>query len=222
MKTSLSLHDNVVRRSVASFGRVVSLAAIATQLAMSGCTASASGTVSASTASGSCVASSSVSCTTGSGYSCSGSAQPEDTTANLVCSTDSAGNFCCVSGGTCGYDANVVGCESGSVGYSCTSGSQPPEAADPSLVCSDPTTANGLDEYCCYTNTAVVAASTCSQDASVAGCQTDSAGNPSYGFSCTGSDAPGSDYSNLNCSTGTPGTDAQGNSAQLYCCAYTN
>jgi hypothetical protein len=222
MTTSLSLHDNVVRCSGRAFGCVVCLTALAWQLAVSGCTASASASASASNAAGSCSADSSVSCTTGTGYSCSGSAQPEDSTANIVCSTDGAGNFCCVAGGACGYDPSVTGCVSGSVGYSCTSGSQPPEAADPSLVCSDPTTANGLDEYCCYTNTTVASASTCSQDSSVSGCQADSAGNPSYGFSCTGSDAPGSDYSNLNCSAGTQGTDAQGDSALLYCCTYTN
>jgi hypothetical protein len=139
---------------------------------------------------------------------------------DLVCSTDGVGAFCCVSS-SCSYDATVAGCASGSVGYSCALGSAPPDQADPALVCSVPTIEKGVDAYCCFTNTKTPAASsTCAPDPTVAGCQPDSAGNPSYGFSCTGSENPDADYSNVNCSTGMSGFDAHGVAATLYCCTH--
>ena len=46
----------------------------------------------------------------------------------------------------------------------------------------------------------------------VTGCQAGS-----YGFSCSGSDTPGTDFSNLNCSAGTPDPTS---GATLYCCQY--
>jgi hypothetical protein len=127
-----------------------------------------------------------------------------------------------VTSSSCSYDSSVTGCVSGTIGYSCASGSPPPDSADATLVCSVPTAAAGMDDYCCFTNgTAVSASSTCEQDSTVSGCQPDSAGNPSYGFSCTGSENPDTDYSNITCSsTGTAGMDAQGAAATLYCCTY--
>jgi hypothetical protein len=125
------------------------------------------------------------------------------------------------SSGGCATDSSVTGCVSGSVGYSCPSGSSPPDQSDPTLVCSVPTSTNGSDDYCCYTNTITPpSGATCAQDPSVAGCQPDSAGNPSYGFSCTGSDTPDMDFSNITCSMGTSGMDSGGNAATLFCCTY--
>ncbi len=120
----------------------------------------------------------------------------------------------------CSPDSNVD-CASGTSGYSCPSGAAAPDADDSTLLCSVPIAANGVDEYCCYMNTLTApSGSTCEQDLSVGGCQADSAGNPSYGFSCTGSESPDTDFSNITCSPGTPGSDAQGNTATLFCCTY--
>jgi hypothetical protein len=177
---------------------------------LAGCTASASVST---TSSSSCAVDSSVSCSSGTGWSCSGGAQPQDSNTDLVCSTDGSGDFCCASS-SCSYDSTVQGCQSGSVGYSCASGSAPPDQADATLVCSEPTTENGADAYCCFTNTtAASSSSTCQEDSSVTGCQPGS-----YGFSCTGSDTPDMDYSGITCSTPTSGMDAQGDAAMLYCC----
>lgn len=165
---------------------------------------------------GSCTQTTNAVCTSGNGtsYSCTSSAQPEQVDPSLICNTNGAGDYCCIASSTCSYDPNLTGCESGSLGYSCAIGDQPPDATDNTLVCSVPTTTNGLDEYCCFTNTtAPTSAATCLQDPSVAGCA-------AYGFSCTGTDAPDADFSGITCSTGTPGTDSRGGSATLYCCAY--
>ncbi len=120
----------------------------------------------------------------------------------------------------CSADSSV-NCANGSSGYSCPSGEAAPDESGTDLVCSVPVSVNGVDEYCCYDNTLTApSGSTCEQDSSVSGCQADSAGNPSYGFSCTGSESPDSDFSNITCSPGTPGSDAQGDSATLFCCIY--
>jgi hypothetical protein len=167
-----------------------------------------------SSSGGSCSTDSSVSCSSGTGWSCSGDAQPEDSNQDLVCSTDGAGDFCCASS-SCGFDPNIS-CVSGASGYSCAIGAAPPDQSDATLVCSVPTAGASDDEYCCFTNTTTASGSTCEQDPSVTGCVPNS-----YGFSCTGSENPDVDYSNLNCSTtGTPGTNAQGAPATLYCCTY--
>ncbi len=181
-----------------------------------GCTASVSAGTTPPPPADSCTQDSSLQCVTGTqGWTCTGAgAQPEDYNSDLVCSSDGAGNYCC-STSTCTYDSSVSGCVTAATGYSCATGANPPDTSDPSLVCSVPTTSNNVDLYCCYTNTVTATNSTCTQDSTVAGCQPDSAGNPSYGFSCTGSDTPDVDYSNIACSTGTPGTGAT-----LYCCTY--
>ena len=162
-------------------------------------------------------------CATGNGisYSCTGTAQPEQGDYSLICNTNGVGDYCCItSTSSCAYDPGVVGCTSGSYGYSCNIGDPPPDVADKTLVCSVPTAASGSDDYCCFTDT-TTATGTCSVDPTVSGCLPDSAGNPSYGFSCTGSENPDTDFSNINCSTtGTPGTDSQGNNASLFCCTY--
>jgi hypothetical protein len=76
--------------------------------------------------------------------------------------------------------------------------------------------------YCCYQNTvSPPAGATCEPDSSVQGCEPDGNGVPSYGFSCTGPDAPTADYSNLaQCSAPTDGVDADNNAASLYRCTY--
>ena len=162
--------------------------------------------------SGSCAQDATLACVPGTlGWSCTGTAQPEDFSTDLVCSADNGrGEFCCASS-TCSFDASVPGCVAGTVGYSCAGGAPPPDAADPSLVCSVPTISGPDDLYCCYTTTLVATTTpTCTQDFTVAGCPPGS-----YGFSCTGADTPEQDYSNLTCSAPTPTAGAD-----LYCCTY--
>jgi hypothetical protein len=198
------------RRSVTGARASACVALFLGLVGVSACTATAT----ISPPADSCSSDSSVSCVSGSqGYSCTGSAQPEDTNGDLVCSTDGVGDYCC-STSTCSYDSSVA-CVSGAIGYSCATGAEPPDQADPSLVCSVPTTSNNIDEYCCYTTTAPPSTSTCTQDQTVT-CPQVSTG-PSYGFSCTSTDTPSDDYSNLNCSAGVP---ASGSSATTYCCQY--
>lgn len=213
---------NLFSRSVSEWASPIVRRVAAASLVVAAAWATPACTVSSNSPPDECSTSSDVSCATGTGWTCTGSAQPEDANSDLVCSTDGVGDFCCISGGMCNYDANVTGCEPGTVGYSCASGSPPPDSADPTLVCSVPATVGGLDTYCCFTNTtAPPSGSTCEQDPSVTGCQPDNAGNPSYGFSCTGSENPDTDFSNITCSTtGTQGMDAQGNAATLYCCTF--
>jgi hypothetical protein len=159
-----------------------------------------------------CITDATVSCQAGTGYTCSGTSQPEDVDPTVVCSADQeSGQFCCVSGSSCAYDATLA-CETGAAGYTC-SGTSTPNSVDSSLVCSEPNSANA---YCCFT-TNEATASTCTQDQTVTGCQANAQGEQSYGFSCTGADTPDQDYSGITCSTPTAGT---GNT--LYCCVYRN
>jgi hypothetical protein len=209
-------------RALRTVARGTVLAALTTALLATGCSVTTNTTTTPPPGGSDCSEDSSVSCSTGMGWSCTGSSQPEDSNSGLVCSNDvGTGQFCCVSS-SCNYDATVTGCASGTTGYSCATGDSAPDATDSTLVCSVPTTANGVDEYCCFTNvTTVSATSTCEQDSTVSGCQPDSAGNPSYGFSCTGSESPDTDFSNITCSAmGTSGMDAQGAAATLFCCTY--
>jgi hypothetical protein len=210
-------------RTLGCLSALSGLALLATPLFATGCTVtSTTSTPPPPSGSSGCSADSTVVCSVGTGWSCSDSSQPEDTNSGLVCSQDTGtGTFCCTTS-PCNYDATVTGCESGTQGYSCASGSPSPDSSDSTLVCSVPTTTSGEDTYCCFTNTTTApSTSTCVQDSTVSGCQPDSSGNPSYGFSCTGSENPDTDFSTITCSsTGTPGMDAQGASATLYCCTY--
>ncbi len=177
-------------------------AAFVLLMSVTGCTAS----VGANTTG--CTRDNTVSCFSGgTGYQCGGSDSPSNS--GQVCSTNGTGEWCCYASTSCNRDTSVAGCVSNTYGYSCTRGQPPPDATDSSLICSIPTAINGLDEYCCASSTAVSGA-TCSLDQTVANCQAGS-----YGFSCTGSDRPESDYSGVTCSAGTAG-----GSATLYCCVY--
>ena len=181
--------------------RFIYTAAAILLVSTSGCTSSVN------TNTTGCDVNTAVSCYTGgTGYSCTGSSSPES--AGHTCTTNNAGDWCCYVNSNCSQD-NSLSCTAGSYGYSCTAGTPDPSAAYPSLICSVPTVAGGFDEYCCGYTT-VASGSTCSQDPTVDGCVGDS-----YGFSCTGSDRPDTDYSGITCSSGTPsGTDT------LYCCTY--
>jgi hypothetical protein len=159
-----------------------------------------------------------VGCVSGSqGWTCTGpGAQPEDYQQGIVCSTDGSDNYCCANS-SCSYDATITTCVTGAVGYSCAAGAAAPDQNDPTLVCSVPTS-TGADTYCCYTSTTTYPTSaTCKQDPTITGCMPDGAGNPAYGFSCSGSDAPTDDWSGLNCSAPTmdPSTGAND-----FCCSY--
>ena len=154
-----------------------------------------------------CTADSTVPCYSGgTGYQCGGSSSPS--ISGQVCYPNGTGQYCCYASTSCSADTSVS-CTGSAIGYSCTQGGTAPDVTDSSLICSIPTIANGMDEYCCAYSTASTG-STCSLDQSVTGCQADS-----YGFSCTGSDTPDSDYSGITCSAGTAGA-----SATLYCCVY--
>jgi len=143
-----------------------------------------------------------------SGYSCTGTATPDQTDATLVCSDGTpSGNatlYCCApytasSSSTCAAD-----CTGASIGFSCT-GSDTPEQGDSSLVCSTGTAGSGNTLYCCIDN----ASTSCMQDSTVQGCS-----GSSVGFSCTGTAPPSQSDSSLTCSTGVAGTNGQ----TLYCC----
>jgi hypothetical protein len=68
---------------------------------------------------------------------------------------------------------------------------------------------NGANtDYCCFT---FATTTTCARDATVASCAPGS-----YGFSCTGADAPQQADSSLNCSQGVPGNAG----STLYCCSF--
>ena len=160
-----------------------------------------------------CSADSSVTgCTGGAtGYSCTGTDTPDATDTSIICSDGVAGTgdtlYCCATAttpATCMADETVTGCTGQSYGFSCT-GSDPPDASDPTLICSDPVTSGSDSLYCCATDTV---SSTCMADDTVTGCT----GN-SYGFSCTGSDAPDASDTSLVCSEGVmTGSDT------IYCC----
>ena len=177
---------------------------------VAGLVASTGCSVNATVSGSSCGIDSAVGCPVNfTGWSCSGSERPEDRNGDLVCNTDGAGDFCCASS-TCAFDSSVP-CSQGA-GFSCPIGSAPDDS-DPSLVCSIPSASGNEDLFCCFTATATSGA-TCAQDDSVVGCE-----DNSFGFSCTGSDRPDADFSDLTCSaSGTPGTDAAGNPATLFCC----
>jgi len=168
-----------------------------------------------------CRTDASVSCVGGgTGYSCTTTEAPDQHDSALACGEGVArGNgetaFCCVpvsgfaSGGSCAVDPAVQGCVNGSYGFSCT-GSSTPDKADASLICSSGTPASsGLTLYCCLYTAAM---SSCTSDPSVtSGCKGEGA---SYGFSCTGSDAPDKTFGYLVCGQSAPGP----NGTSLYCC----
>ncbi|HEY2407899.1 MAG TPA: hypothetical protein VGI10_17950 [Polyangiaceae bacterium] len=98
-----------------------------------------------------------VGCTGGShGFSCTSTDTPSQADSSLICSAPTSGSsgellYCCdnFSSSSCQQDSSVVGCTGGSFGFSCTS-TDTPTQADPSLVCSTPTSGNsGELIYCC-------------------------------------------------------------------------
>jgi hypothetical protein len=93
-----------------------------------------------------------------SGYSCTGSATPAQSTPSLNCGAGVAGNamstlYCCVAAGTtattCAPDITVSNCAGTSQGYSC-SGSDTPAHGYPSLSCGPGAPGDaGSTLYCC-------------------------------------------------------------------------
>jgi hypothetical protein len=135
------------------------------------------------------------------GYSCQGTDTPEQTDSSLTCSVDQGnGQFCCTTGGGgggCGPDATVTGCM-GSDGYSCPAGSQPPDATDTTLICSDPAPSGSSDAYCCYTSP-TFPAGTCAYDQTLdQACDATNTG--ALGYSCQGTDTPDQSDASLTCS----------------------
>jgi hypothetical protein len=109
-------------------------------------------------------------------------------------------------GSTCEPDAVVSMSCTGGNGYSCT-GSDTPDQADPTLICSAGEPLSGDETgYCCVT--AFASTVTCAPDSTVMGCA-----SPSIGFSCTGTDTPDDGDMTLICSCG-----VISGSSTLYCC----
>jgi hypothetical protein len=158
----------------------------------------------------SCTVDTTVTCSQGTGWSCTSSDTPDETNP-LVCSTGTADNgktdYCCVPdtgvSTTCSQDSSVTGCQEGT-GFSCT-GTDAPDQNDTSLVCSTGTADTGKTDYCCIPY--AQSASTCQQDSTVM-C------DAGLGFSCAGTDTPTSVDSTLTCSTPT----AVDGGAMLFCC----
>ncbi len=158
----------------------------------------------------SCTADSAVDCTASgtTGYSCNtGDVPPTSAgTCSDVTPTANGDTYCCgttTTGPTCSPDSTVAGCTGSSSGFSCTGTDRPDDTA--SLICSEGVAGSGDTLYCCSDLTTP---STCMPDDTVTGC----AGN-SYGFSCTGSDAPDMTDTSIICSDGiATGSDT------IYCC----
>jgi hypothetical protein len=107
---------------------------------------------------------------------------------------------------SCTASSAVVGCEGGSLGYVCTS--DRPDDGDTNLVCSDGTPgADGVTIYCCAPYGQYW--SDCTVDTSVPGCVADS-----FGFTCSGPEAPGDADASIVCSAGIPS-----GSNTVYCCS---
>jgi hypothetical protein len=169
------------------------------------------------------------------GYQCRGSNRPEAYDPNLFCGEGLVDGdlivYCCGSAALphgC-QQGTGAGCPSTLVPWVCTDQSLPTEAELGSnqsradfnlLVCAvpkvTPTAMSTIRNYCCFTPTSVPARASCLFDTAVAGCAPGS-----FGFACTGPDAPGDDYSRISCPTaGVPGVNAQGYPSTLYCCQY--
>jgi hypothetical protein len=153
------------------------------------------------------------------GFSCTGSAEPEQSDSSLVCSVGTASGdatlFCCASysasAGTCAQDATVQGCTGASIGFSC-SGTDTPMAVNPSLVCSTGTVGGAGTQYCCdagASSTPGTTTSMCAVDGAV------SCAAPATGYSCTGGIAPTQADATLSCGQGTTEVDG---TTLAYCC----
>jgi hypothetical protein len=159
-------------------------------------------------------------CTGGSiGFSCTGSAEPQQGNTSLVCSTGTpsggASLFCCAnfapSTGTCAQDGTVVGCGGSSIGFSCT-GTDTPTQVNASLNCSPGTASAAGTAYCCATGASPppTTTPTCASDGVVM-CPA-----PSTGYSCTGGLSPATANPALSCGQGM--TEADGTTL-AYCCS---
>lgn len=199
--------------TVSTLARSLQAAVLTLLVAAAGCTVKNS---SSGSSSSTCAADSTVTCTQGSGWSCTGKDSPADNNP-LVCSTATVSasgdkvDFCCVasSGVTSGcmeMATITANCAQGATGFQCA-GSQTPDQTDTSLLCSTGTTDGSNLDYCCLPNSQTT--TTCMQDSTVMGCQ-----SGSYGFSCTGTDMPQRSGSSLNCSNGVAGNNGE----TLYCC----
>jgi hypothetical protein len=147
------------------------------------------------------------------GFSCVGSAPPQQFDASLTCSTAVGGVggatlYCCDTAGAapittaCVADGNVPCGTAGPMGYTCPSGAAP----DPSLNCSTGTMeSNGETAYCC--GAPVTTVGTCAADTTVS-CQTAGA----TGYSCPSGAAPDA---SLACIAGAPATGG----GMTYCCS---
>jgi hypothetical protein len=159
------------------------------------------------------------------GISCAAGSPPPDS-ATLICSypvtnPDGTDGYCCADwvGGTCTPDGTITGCSPDTWGVSCPNGSASPDASDPTLTCSNPTTdpSTGDDLYCC-TDTYTGGGSS-SGGTIPAGCTSDSTvsctGN-AFGYSCAAGDNPEAEDPNLSCSI--PETDPAGTGNDIFCC----
>jgi hypothetical protein len=134
---------------------------------------------------------------------------------------------------SCMRNTNVP-CVKGTLGFSCASSSLPSETdlgmnqsrSEVPLICSlsAPSTTPGyVQDYCCYTPTAVPPGATCLQDqlqgqSGVPGCEA----GISFGYACTGKDdTPDQDYPRMACAHGSAlGLNSLGVGSTLYCCDF--
>lgn len=150
------------------------------------------------------------------GYSCSGTQTPTvavDSTLNCGAGVSEASGdlgYCCTATATgtnlCTVDAKVS-CPT-STGYTC-SGTDTPEASDPTLSCGTGVTeSDGTLGYCCTTS-ATGGTDTCTADSGVK-C------DGSTGYTCTGATAPDATDTTLDCGAGVAGSTT---GTLAYCCA---
>jgi hypothetical protein len=101
----------------------------------------------------------------------------------------------------CAQDSSVD-CSGIGDGFSCMTGDNP-EAEDPTLSCSTPTSSAGEDDYCCFTFSGGGSTTCVADDDLTAVCPDPD----SYGYQCDSGDDPTSLDSSLNCSQSTPDAD---------------
>lgn len=145
------------------------------------------------------------------GYSCTGSAVPEDTDASILCGdgieTNGVTSYCCNPQSACQIDTTIQSCGTTSTPYTC-SGSAVPTDTDPSLNCGSAASGpSGTLSYCCNVPAGVTAS--CDVDTTITSC-----GDVSTGYLCTGGLTPTDTDSKLVCGDGVSGGDG----TEAFCC----
>jgi hypothetical protein len=167
-----------------------------------------------------CKADPAVSCAAAAtGYSCTGSDSPAQSSSTLLCAAAMAGaggtGYCCMpyASSTCQLTTILSSC-GGKYGFACSGSEDPAQSQNVDgglLVTRCDTGSTGLNnttDYCCDISAPAAPATnpTCMLDPSVT-C------SPTTGYSCSGTDTPNQDYPGLSC-----GTPAAKGAKTAYCC----